>query len=70
LILPENLSRELEGKEAVLVDYVNAFDLREQVLNSNAAEMRGLYGQNYDDLVRLAKSFEDESNQVIVLVKK
>ena len=54
----------------ILVSLVDAFDLREHVLKSNATEMRRLYGQKYDDLVKLAKSLDDESNPVVVLVKK
>ena len=54
----------------ILVGYVNAFDLRKHVLNSNAAEMRGKYGKNYDDLVELANSLDDESNPVLIMVKK
>ena len=54
----------------ILVDYVNAFDLREHVLNGNAAEMRRLYGQKYDDLVKLVNSIDDESNPIVVMVKK
>ena len=55
---------------SILVGGVNAFDLREHVLNSNAAEMRRLYGQKYDDLVKFANSIDDEDNPIIVLVKK
>ena len=54
----------------ILVDLVQAFDLREHVLSGNATEMRRLYGKNYDDLVKLAKSLKDEDNQVIALVQK
>ena len=54
----------------ILVGHINAFDLREHVLNSNAAEMRRLYGQKHDDLVKFANSIDDEDNPIIVLVKK
>ena len=54
----------------VLVDYVSAFKLREHVLNSDATEMKRLYGNNYDNLVKLANSIDDESNQIVVLLKK
>ena len=56
--------------DSILVDYVNAFTLREHVLNGNATEMRQLYGQKYDDLVKLVNSLDDESNPVVVMVKK
>jgi hypothetical protein len=54
----------------ILIDYVSAFDLREHVKNSNAAEMKRRYNNNYDDLVKLANNLEDDSNQIVVLVKK
>jgi len=54
----------------ILVDYVNAFTLREHVLNGNAAEMKKLYGKKYDDLVKLVNSIDDESNPIVVMVKK
>ena len=56
--------------DSILVDYVNAFTLREHVLNSNASEKRRLYGQKYDDLVELANSIDDESNPIVVMVRK
>ena len=56
--------------DSILVDYVNAFTLREHVLGSNATEMRRLYGQKYDDLVELANSIDDESNPIVVMVRK
>jgi len=56
--------------DSILVDWVEAFDLREYVLSGNATEMRRLYGQKYDDLVKLAKSLHDESNPVLVMVKR
>lgn len=55
--------------DSILVDWVDALDLREQVLNSDATEMQKLYGQKYDDLVKLAKSLNDDSNPVLVLVR-
>ena len=54
----------------VMVNYVQAFELREHVLNGNAAEMRRLYGQKYDDLVKSVNSIDDESNPIVVMVKK
>ena len=54
--------------DSILVDYVNAFTLREHVLKSNATEMRRLYGQKYDDLVKLANSLDDDSNPIVVMV--
>ena len=54
----------------ILVDYVNAFTLREHVLNGNTTETRRLYGQKYDDLVKLANSIDDESNPIVVMIKK
>jgi len=56
--------------DSILVSWVNAFDLREHVLNGNVSEKRRLYGQKYDDLVKLANSLDDQSNPVIVIVKK
>jgi len=56
--------------DSILVDYVDAYDLREHVLNSNVAEMRRLYGQKYDDLVKLAESLDDEDNPILVFVTK
>ena len=56
--------------DSILVDYVNAFDLRAHVLNGNASEMRRLYGQKYDDLVKLVNSIDDESNPIVVMIKK
>jgi hypothetical protein len=54
----------------ILVSWVTAFDLREHVLNGNVSEKKRLYGQKYDDLVKLANSIDDQSNPVIVIVKK
>ena len=54
----------------ILVSWVTAFDLREHVLNGNVSEKRRLYGQKYDDLVKLANSLDDQSNPVVVIVKK
>jgi len=54
----------------ILVDYVNAFTLREHVLNCNSAEIRRLYGQKYDDLVKLVNSLDDKSNPILIMVKK
>lgn len=54
----------------ILVSWVNAFDLSEYVLNGNVSEKRRLYGQKYDDLVKLANSLDDLSNPVVVIVKK
>ena len=52
------------------LSWVKAYELREHVLkNSNAAEMRRLYGQKWDDLVKLANSLHDESNDVLIMVK-
>jgi len=56
--------------DSILVSWVTAFDLREHVLNGNVTEKRRLYGQKYDYLVKLANSLDDQSNPVIVLVKK
>ena len=56
--------------DSILVDWIDAFDLREHVLNSNVAEMRRLYGQKFDDLLKLANSLDDESNPILVIVKK
>ena len=54
----------------ILVDYIWPYDLREHVLNSNATEMRRLYGQKYDDLVEFAESLDDQDNPIIVFGKK
>ena len=54
----------------VLVDCVNAFELREHVLSGNAAEMKKLYGKNYDDLVNLVNSLEEDANPIVIMVKK
>ena len=56
--------------DSILVDYVSAFTLREHVLNGNATEMKRLYGQKYDDLVNLVNNLDDESNPIVVMVKK
>jgi len=56
--------------DSILVDWVEAFDLHEHVLNGNATEMRRLYGQKYDDLVKLVNSLHDESNPILVMVKR
>ena len=56
--------------DSMLVDYVQAFKLREHVFNGNDLENRKLYGQKYEDLVKLANSLDDESNPVLILVKK
>jgi len=55
-------------KDNVLVDMVDAFKLREHVLNSNAAEMKRKYGKNWDDLFNLANSLEEDANQILVVV--
>jgi hypothetical protein len=54
----------------VLVDWVNALDLRKHVLNCNAAEMRKLYGQKFDDLLKLVNTLQDDSNPVLLVVKQ
>ena len=54
----------------ICVDGVQAFELRKHVLNGNVAENRRLYGKKYDDLVKLANSLDDESNPVLIMVKK
>ena len=53
-----------------LVDIIDPYELREHVFSRNAAQMRRLYGQKWDDLTRLANSLDDESNPVIVMVKR
>jgi hypothetical protein len=50
--------------------WVTAFDLREHVLNGNVSEKKRLYGQKYDDLIKLSNSLDDQSNPIIVIVKK
>jgi len=57
-------------KDSILVDYVNSFTLREHVLKGNATEMRRLFGQKYDDLVKLVNSIDDESNPIVVIVNR
>jgi hypothetical protein len=56
--------------DSILVDWVDAFDLRQHVLKNNSEEMRKLYGQKYDVLVKLAKSLNDESNPIKKKKKK
>jgi len=56
--------------DSILVDYVNANDLHEYVLKSNAAKMKKQYGKKYDDLVKMLNNMEDKSNPIVVLVKK
>jgi len=58
------------GNPLILSDYVQAFDLRKHVLNSNAVENRRLYVQKYEDLGNLVNSLDDESNPVLIMVKK
>jgi hypothetical protein len=58
------------SNDSIMVSWVTAFDLREHVLNGNVSEKRRLYGQKYDDLVKLANSLDDQSNPVVVFVKK
>ena len=53
-----------------LVSFVDSYDLREHVLNGNATEMKRLYGQKYDDLVKLVNSLEEDANPIVILVKK
>jgi len=55
--------------DSVLVDWVDAYDLREKVLNADTTEMHNLYGQKFDDLLKLAKSLKDDSGFVLVLLK-
>ncbi len=76
---PDRFQNDLDGgphffpkyiyNDSILVSWVDAYDLREKVLHADAAEMRKLYGQKFDDLLKLAKSLNDESVQVLVLVK-
>jgi hypothetical protein len=56
-------------QDSLLVSWVDAYDLREKVLNADTAEMHRLYGQKFDDLLKLAKSLNDESGTVLVMVK-
>ena len=53
-----------------LLDCVNAFEFREHVLNGNSEAMQKQYGKNYDDLVKLVRSLDDDSNPIIIMVKK
>jgi len=55
--------------DSILVDWVDAYDLREKVLNADAAEMHKLYGQKFDDLLKLAKNLNDNSGTVLVMVR-
>jgi len=54
----------------ILVDMVDAYKLREHVSKSNATEMRKKYGKNWDNLLNLVNSLEEDANQVLVMVKK
>lgn len=55
--------------DSILVDWVEAYKLREQVLNADATEMQKKYGQKFDDLVKLAKGLKDDGGTVLVLVR-
>lgn len=54
----------------ILFDFENAYKLREHVLTGTAAELRVKFGKKYDDLVKLVNSLDDESNPVLIMVKK
>ena len=54
----------------ILFDYVNAFDMREHALRKNVDEMKKLYGKNWDDLIKLVNSLNDESNPIVVMIRK
>ena len=51
--------------DSILVDWVDAYDLREKVLKADAAEMHKLYGKKFDNLLKLAKSLNDDSGTVL-----
>jgi hypothetical protein len=55
--------------DEVLVDYVDAYVLKEHVASLDPAEMTRLYGDNYTRLAALAESLEEDSNPVMILVK-
>lgn len=55
--------------DSILVDWVDAFKLSDQLLNADEAAMRKKYGQKYDDLVRVVKGMKDEGGTVLVLVQ-
>ena len=54
--------------DSIMVDYVNASELRKHVLNSNIEEMKKKYGKSFDDLLKLVYSFDDASNPVVIMV--
>jgi len=54
--------------DSIMVDYVNASELRKHVLNSNIEEMQKKYGKRFDDLLKLVNSLDDISNPVVIMV--
>ncbi len=56
--------------DSILVGYINPMDLREHIHNSDATEMKRLYGKKHEDLVALANSINDESNPILVVLSK
>jgi hypothetical protein len=56
--------------DEVLVDYVDAYVLKEHVVSLDPAEMTRLYGDNYTRLAALAESLEEDSNPVMIMVSK
>jgi hypothetical protein len=56
--------------DEVLVDYVDAYVLKEHVATLDPAEMTRLYGDNYTRLDTLAESLEEDSNPVMIMVSK
>jgi hypothetical protein len=56
--------------DEVLVDYVDAYVLKEHVASLGPTEMTRLYGDNYTRLAALAESLEEDSNPVMIMVSK
>jgi hypothetical protein len=56
--------------DEVLVDYVDAYVLKEHVASLDPAEMTRLYDDNYTRLAALAESLEEDSNPVMIMVRK
>ena len=53
-----------------LVSWIDAYQLRDHVLNSDTIEMKKKYGDKSEVLIKLMNSLDDESNPVLILVNK
>ena len=60
---------EYVAADGTLVDYVDAYALKEHVASLDAEEMTRLYGKRFTKLADLAADLKDDDNPVLIMVK-